>query len=57
MKIPNPKSQIPNKLQVLNSKPGLALPHTREARPGLEFEVWNLFGIWILDFGISHATH
>jgi hypothetical protein len=50
MKEENSKIQIPNPKQISNS--------SFQTGPGvggirLEFEIWNLFGIWILDFGIS----
>jgi len=44
---PNPKSQIPNKFQISNSKGRAVLDEI-----GLEFEGWGLFGIWDLGFGI-----
>jgi hypothetical protein len=39
MKIPNPKSQIPNNIEML-------------ARI-LELEIWCVIEIWILGFGVS----
>jgi hypothetical protein len=46
-KIPNPRSQVPKKLQTPSSK-------KREEDAGLlEFGAWDLFGIWDLGFGIS----
>ncbi len=44
MKAPNPKNQIPKKLQVQSSK-AASLPQV------LEFEVWDFFGAWGLGFG------
>ena len=44
MKTPNPKIQIPKKLQVQSSK-AVSLPQV------LEFEVWDFFGAWGLGFG------
>jgi hypothetical protein len=46
----NSKIQNPNPKQISNSN--------FQTDPGvdgirLEFEIWNLFGIWILGFGIS----
>ena len=54
-KIPNNKSQIPNKSQVritnvLNLV--LRLTETMFPRDVLEFRYWNLFGIWCLGLGI-----
>ena len=46
MKIPNFKIQIPNKFQAPNSNGRATFPTW-----SLNFEVWNLFGIWILGFG------
>jgi len=46
---PNPKIQNPNKLQTTNSK------RRTPDDVSLEFEFWNLFGIWILDFAIFSA--
>src|SRR5262249_13511782 len=42
--IPNPKTQIPNNSQAPNSK-------SRGAPPSLAFEIWDLFGIWVLGIG------
>jgi hypothetical protein len=55
VKIPNSKSQIPNKHQIPNSNGNKRL--ARAAGPAewplyLEFGAWNLFGIWDLGFGI-----
>ena len=47
MEIPNPKSQIPNKLQNPKFKPNRWL-----AARWLVFGIWNLFGIWSLEFGV-----
>jgi hypothetical protein len=46
--IPNSKSQIPNKLQIPNSK---TLYQAFACSP-LGLGAWNLFGIWDLEFGI-----
>jgi len=47
MEIPNPKSQIPNKLPIPKTK-----PNRGRSIWNLEFEIWNLFGIWDLGFGV-----
>ena len=49
--IPNPKSQTSSKLQ---TAPGGAVTpvQRREIGGGLGFRIWNLFGIWVLGFGI-----
>jgi hypothetical protein len=49
MKTPKTKLQAPNKLQTPNSK---APPSLRD----LEFEGWDFFGVWSLEFGVS-ASH
>jgi murein DD-endopeptidase MepM/ murein hydrolase activator NlpD len=49
--IPKSKIQNPNKLQNPKSKRAAAATW-----PGLNFAAWNLFGIWILGFGISAAS-
>jgi hypothetical protein len=49
-KIPNLKSQTPNKSQAPNSK-------SQGASALFGFEIWNLFEIWDLDFGISFNRH
>src|SRR5258705_308975 len=41
---PNPKLQIPNKLQEPKSQHAIACG-------GLDFGVWSFLGFWILDFG------
>ena len=50
MKTPNPKTQIPNKLQVPSSKAG-SMPQV------LEFEVWDFSGAWglVLGFAADHG--
>jgi hypothetical protein len=48
--IPNSKYQNPNKLQIPSSNVG----RQQLGKRGLGFGVWDLFGFWILDFGISH---
>ena len=49
MKTPNPKIQIPKKLQVQSSK-AASLPQV------LEFEVWDFSGAWglVLGFAADH---
>jgi cytochrome c oxidase subunit II len=47
MKIPNSKTQIPNKSQTSNSN-----ETRRSITRHLEFGAWSLFGIWSLGFGI-----
>jgi murein DD-endopeptidase MepM/ murein hydrolase activator NlpD len=49
--IPKSKIQIPNKFQSSKSKRA-----TAAGWPDLNFAAWNLFGIWILGFGISAAS-
>ena len=60
--IPNPKSQIPNKLQISNSKgeETTLCCHARRCTRRLEFGAWDfasrrwrVFGIWDLEFRIS----
>jgi len=69
MENPNPKTQTPtnSKFQIPNSGdaaagrfggPRLVQSRSREIElgrlaPGWNFGLWNLFGIWDLDFGIS----
>jgi hypothetical protein len=54
LQIPNPKSQINFKSQASNSK-GVGSSEVTATFErvcwSLEFGVWSLFGIWILDFG------
>jgi hypothetical protein len=47
MEIPNLKSQIQNKLQIPKTQ-----PNRGRSIWNLEFEIWNLFGIWDLEFGV-----
>jgi hypothetical protein len=51
MKNPKSKIQNPNKLQVSKFQ---TTPETRPASIGIwNVGFWNLFGFWILGFGIS----
>ena len=48
MKAPNPKLQIPKKLQFSSS-------NTLAGHPSLEFGALDFFGVWGFVFGILHA--
>jgi hypothetical protein len=58
VKIPNSKSQIPNKFQAPNPKgeQRCRLEQREVGRRDLEFGIWSLFGIWDLGFGIFKAA-
>jgi len=49
MKTPNPKTQIPNKLQI-------SISNREPPQRGLELDAWDFFGAWGLGFGIWLAT-
>jgi hypothetical protein len=49
MKSPNPKTQIPNKLQTSISTGELP-------QRGLELDAWDFFGAWVWGLGIWPAT-
>ena len=44
MKTPNPKTQIPNKLQI-------SISNREPPQRGLELDAWDFFGAWGLGFG------
>jgi hypothetical protein len=47
MKTPNTKHQTPTNPQIPNLKGNMDVPRTL-----LVFEVWKLFGVWCLVFGV-----
>ena len=46
IKTPNPKTQIPN-------KPQTSISNGEPPQRGLEFDAWDFFGAWGLEFGNS----